>query len=65
MSQRNIVTGWWFNRGKMKLLPVCRVCDEIMIRPGQMSTGKKFLIFVGLIFFIPMILNFIVLLFAR
>ena len=31
MSQRNVVKGMgWAQRGSIKSIPVCRVCDEIM-----------------------------------
>lgn len=31
MSQRNVVKGMgWTQRGSIKSIPVCRVCDEIM-----------------------------------
>jgi hypothetical protein len=36
MSQRNVVKGMgWAQRGSMKSIPVCRVCDEVMVNPKQ------------------------------
>ena len=47
MSQRNVVKGMgWAQRGSIKSIPVCRVCDEIMqgAQIGSLSwetfTGK-------------------------
>jgi hypothetical protein len=39
MSQRNMVKGMgWLQRGSVKGVPVCRVCDEIMVSPlGALS----------------------------
>jgi hypothetical protein len=36
LSQRNMVKGMgWLQRGSIKGIPVCRVCDEIMSSPGD------------------------------
>jgi hypothetical protein len=54
MSQRNVVKGMgWAQRGSIKSIPVCRVCDEIMegaqiglvnwedYGEGRSGSGKK------------------------
>jgi hypothetical protein len=47
MSKRNIQTGMGiWHRGRFKLLPVCRACEEIMDRSGSWKITKRALIIV-------------------
>ena len=42
MSQRNVVKGMgWAQRGSIKSIPVCRVCDEIMVSPRMALTREE------------------------
>ena len=42
MSQRNVVKGMgWAQRGSIKSIPVCRVCDEIMLSSQMTLTPEE------------------------
>jgi small-conductance mechanosensitive channel len=65
LSKRNIVKGMgWAQRGSLKSIPVCRVCDEMMMTLHSNQNivnkiGKYGLIVIG-VFFALLILGWLI-----